>query len=59
MQYVFDEPVITYVHPIALMKSRASSHRRQTLDQLYSFRRRASACCCDQGRIPATVTSIR
>ena len=51
MQYVFDEPVITYVHPVALAKSAPSSQRRQTPDEFHSFRRRPEMLR-DQGRIP-------
>jgi hypothetical protein len=42
VQYVFDEPVITYVHPIALMKGAPHPNAGKLADQLHSFRRRSA-----------------
>ncbi len=42
VQYVFDEPVITYVHPIALIKGAPHPNAGQTFDQFHSLDRRST-----------------
>jgi ABC-type thiamine transport system substrate-binding protein len=58
VQYVFDEPVITYVHPVALAKSAPHPNAGKLL-MSFILSADGQRMLRDQGEFPATAKSIR